>query len=311
MTDDDTQAQLERAYRTLLHVYPRDYRESRGDELVGTLLDAAEPGRVRPSWREALPLVAEGLRVRTGADAPARVVDRWGEAARTAAVVAGLGLVVLTLPDALVLLRRDLVDGAGVSQIVVLDLLAPVLLLLTVAAAHVTTPWRAALVGVLPGVAAAAQVVQFGGGVNGRVVMLAALYLIPCGLLLVSGRRPAPGRRQRWRTALPVLALAPAGLATVALAPLAGTDCEGAVAGVAGLLVLGGAAACLVWAVVVDPHVAMAFGMLPAAGGAWLLMVTLVSGGSGEIWGFTAVLVAVGAAVAGPAAYWSGVRAAR
>ncbi|GAA0910621.1 hypothetical protein [Virgisporangium aurantiacum] len=53
-------------YWDLLDYYPRRYREDRGAELVGTLLDCAEPGQTRPSRREARALVFEGLRMRAG-----------------------------------------------------------------------------------------------------------------------------------------------------------------------------------------------------------------------------------------------------
>ncbi|GAA0910610.1 hypothetical protein [Virgisporangium aurantiacum] len=53
-------------YRRLLAAYPRWYREERGAELVGTLLDSARPGQVRPSAREARALILEGLRLRAG-----------------------------------------------------------------------------------------------------------------------------------------------------------------------------------------------------------------------------------------------------
>jgi hypothetical protein len=53
-------------YRDLLDFYPRRYREERGAELVGTLLDGARPGQTRPSRREAWALMVEGLRMRAG-----------------------------------------------------------------------------------------------------------------------------------------------------------------------------------------------------------------------------------------------------
>jgi hypothetical protein len=65
MTDDG----LAGRYRRLLACYPRWYREERGAELVGTLLDGARPGQVRPSGREAWALILEGLRLRAGTSA--------------------------------------------------------------------------------------------------------------------------------------------------------------------------------------------------------------------------------------------------
>jgi hypothetical protein len=57
---------LERRYRRLLLAYPKAYRAERGDEIVGTLLDAAPPDRRRPAVRQAAALIFGGLRVRLG-----------------------------------------------------------------------------------------------------------------------------------------------------------------------------------------------------------------------------------------------------
>lgn len=55
---------LERRYRLLLRAYPAAYRRRHGDELITTLLDAAAPGRVRPSGRDVVDLLRGGLRQR-------------------------------------------------------------------------------------------------------------------------------------------------------------------------------------------------------------------------------------------------------
>ncbi len=55
---------LERSYRRLLWAYPGFYRRDRGPEILTTLLDAAEPGQVRPSRGEAAHLLVNGLRYR-------------------------------------------------------------------------------------------------------------------------------------------------------------------------------------------------------------------------------------------------------
>lgn len=59
-------AELERRYRRLLWAYPRAYRRHRGDEMVGTLLDAAAPGQCRPTAAEWRDLIGRGLRCRFG-----------------------------------------------------------------------------------------------------------------------------------------------------------------------------------------------------------------------------------------------------
>jgi hypothetical protein len=58
MSPDD---RLARWYRRLLLAYPRRYRRGRGQEIMSTLLDAAEPGQRRPQWRDAANLVLRGL----------------------------------------------------------------------------------------------------------------------------------------------------------------------------------------------------------------------------------------------------------
>jgi hypothetical protein len=55
---------LERCCRWLLLAYPAWYRRGRGEEMLGTLLEASPPGRRRPSLRDARALIAGGLRVR-------------------------------------------------------------------------------------------------------------------------------------------------------------------------------------------------------------------------------------------------------
>jgi hypothetical protein len=48
---------LERRARALLRAYPAGYRRERGEEIIGTLLEAAPPGRSFPSARDALSLL--------------------------------------------------------------------------------------------------------------------------------------------------------------------------------------------------------------------------------------------------------------
>jgi hypothetical protein len=77
---------LARRYRRLLLCYPRAYRRSRGEEIVATLLEAAAPGRTRPSLREVTNLIRHGLRCRLGRPA-SRTIVVW---AALAAVICGL-----------------------------------------------------------------------------------------------------------------------------------------------------------------------------------------------------------------------------
>ena len=55
---------LERRCRWLLLAYPAWYRRRRGEEMLGTLLEASPPGQNWPSVRDVRALVTGGLRVR-------------------------------------------------------------------------------------------------------------------------------------------------------------------------------------------------------------------------------------------------------
>ncbi len=59
-----TPGKLERRARTLLRAYPADYRHDRAEEIIGTLLEAAPPGRSFPTAREAWSLIAGGRHAR-------------------------------------------------------------------------------------------------------------------------------------------------------------------------------------------------------------------------------------------------------
>lgn len=72
---------LERRYGRLLLAYPAPYRAVRGDEILGTLMEAARPGQTRPALRERRALLLGGLRVRFGADRRLPVAVNWRLAA--------------------------------------------------------------------------------------------------------------------------------------------------------------------------------------------------------------------------------------
>jgi hypothetical protein len=60
----ETPGKLERRARALLRAYPAEYRHGRAEEIIGTLLEAAAPGRSFPSAREAWSLIAGGRHAR-------------------------------------------------------------------------------------------------------------------------------------------------------------------------------------------------------------------------------------------------------
>jgi hypothetical protein len=59
-----TPSKLERRARALLRAYPAEYRYGRAEEIIGTLLEAAPPGRSLPAAREAWSLIAGGRHAR-------------------------------------------------------------------------------------------------------------------------------------------------------------------------------------------------------------------------------------------------------
>ncbi|NUP52220.1 MAG: hypothetical protein HOW97_33590 [Catenulispora sp.] len=81
---------LERRYRTLIRMLPKRYREERGEELLGTLMDGADGDRRWPDARETLSLAGLSLRARFTAGAAryrAWGMPRPGEAARAVALI--------------------------------------------------------------------------------------------------------------------------------------------------------------------------------------------------------------------------------
>lgn len=84
-------------YGRLLQIaYPRSYRDRRGEELLGTLMDAAGPGRRWPSAADVADLLGHGLRARTGLTAD-RAVGRTVALAAPcgAALAAGLSVIAI------------------------------------------------------------------------------------------------------------------------------------------------------------------------------------------------------------------------
>jgi len=55
---------LERHCQLLLRAYPSAYRDARGEEIIGTLVEATPPGRTWPPLRDVRCLIAGGLRAR-------------------------------------------------------------------------------------------------------------------------------------------------------------------------------------------------------------------------------------------------------
>ena len=99
---------LERRYRRLLALYPAAWRSSHTDEVLAVLLECAEPGRPRPSWRDSLDLIAHALaeRLRRAGRSPNRDDTRSG--------VALAGIVALALLAAVSVLQLVALVPSGV-----------------------------------------------------------------------------------------------------------------------------------------------------------------------------------------------------
>ncbi|WP_119730775.1 hypothetical protein [Thermomonospora amylolytica] len=81
---------LEFRYRRLLRWYPADHRRRHEEEMLGVLLAAAEPGRERPTAREAADLLGGAARIRMQ-----RLVRLSAQDRRDAVAVAGVTAAVL------------------------------------------------------------------------------------------------------------------------------------------------------------------------------------------------------------------------
>lgn len=101
---------LERSYRSLLRLFPRDWRQLHGEALIGTLLDAAEARQaIRPSAGERVDLIL--------AAAEARMSSAMSAAQRSllCAVSAGVGLALVVCSAAYDLARPAWLVHAGVG----------------------------------------------------------------------------------------------------------------------------------------------------------------------------------------------------
>ncbi|HEY6275182.1 MAG TPA: hypothetical protein VIX86_02515, partial [Streptosporangiaceae bacterium] len=131
---------LERRGRLLLRAYPAGYRRERGEEILGTLLEATPAGRAAPLPRDSWALVMGGLRARAAH-------NRRLSTAASLRLAALLGASVYLSFSA----SRYLLGGWPA---------APVALLLCVAA---LLPWLGRRPAVIACVAAACAVVIFHG----------------------------------------------------------------------------------------------------------------------------------------------------
>ena len=209
-------SRLERHCQLLLRAYPAAYREARGEEILGTLLEATPPVRSWPLPRDILCLFAGGLRARaaqprqfsTGANL--RVATVAGIAAYLA--FSASGFLGSYLRSAFV---PDLVQAAVDSPRGVAELNAPfgwplaavVLSLIPVALVWMSRRRAVVLLGALPAAAATCYAGPWQDiGVGSTVVALAALAAL-AALVALAGSAERPSWRLFWPLGL--LAIAP------------------------------------------------------------------------------------------------------
>src|SRR5262245_19659328 len=92
--------ELKGRYRRLLAAYPIAYRREYEEEMVGVLMDAAEPGRRRPSLRDRADLLAGAVQVRLRHRPHLRGVlhdQSWRQALRAIQILGTLALLAVPL----------------------------------------------------------------------------------------------------------------------------------------------------------------------------------------------------------------------
>jgi hypothetical protein len=107
---------LERRYRRLLLAYPPDYRAAHGEEIIGTLLEAASPTQRSPSGREATGLLLGGLRTRARQAAAASPPRVWSDGLHLGVLL----IVLANLSQALELGRAPWTAVVAVGAVAVL-----------------------------------------------------------------------------------------------------------------------------------------------------------------------------------------------
>ena len=235
---------LERRCRLLLRAYPAAYRRDRGEEIIGTLLEATPPGRSWPRPRDARALAVGGLRARTALNR-----QRTAAANLRAAVFAGVtAYLCLAVPGSLVMVAHY-ERSFGITQWFWQyawpgDFVTPILLSAAVLA-WLSRRWSVTLAGVL----AATAVVSYAEFWRGYATGAAVTDFACLGALaLAAGRREHPSRRWLWPLGL---------ILVIAFVPQVGDALVWRALWVAGMLAV--CAVSLAWLVVdARPAIALA-----------------------------------------------------
>ncbi|WP_400111425.1 hypothetical protein [Cellulosimicrobium funkei] len=198
-----TEPALVRDYRRLLRLFPYTYRRAHEAEMLGHLVDAAQPGQSRPTRAERWDLLRAAAR--EWLLAPLGSTPRQRRAAT--------GLLLVVLPAVLVVMAARVLAFAAAIVEAMLGPSGHAPLLTTVPTASMWTLWLAAVALTLAGaqrVGLAAAVLAAVAGVGGLVLSLGsgnsyAAYLdtpwvagvaVYAGVL--AGRRTCRVGRERW-----------------------------------------------------------------------------------------------------------------
>jgi hypothetical protein len=181
---------FERRSRWLLRAYPAEYRRDRGEEIIGTLLEATPAGRAWPRLRDVITLAAGGLKARAAANR-----HRTTAANLRVAVMVGVALFLAFW------VARYLSSVAGASAWNAWPAALTGLLIAAAVLLAWTTPRVLALTGALTAAAAVSYFALARGHVVGPAVIQIACLAGLAALIPPTGR---PSRR--WLRLIGVIA---------------------------------------------------------------------------------------------------------
>jgi hypothetical protein len=211
---DNRMSKLERRCRLLLHAYPAAYRRERGEEMVGTLLEATTTGHVWPPLRDLRSLIAGGIRARA-----AHNRERTTAANLRVAALAGIAAYLAFSATAQLRLfvryQVDLGWGSQFSPYPWPLAAGLILMLVTVALVWLSGRRSVVLCGALPAAAAISYAGPWGPTVN--ATFIGYLGCLAAMVALASGRcRPG----WRWLGPVGLAAALPLAPALAGVAPL-------------------------------------------------------------------------------------------
>jgi hypothetical protein len=198
---------LERRARRILRVYPAAYRRERGEEIIGTLLEATPDGRTWPQARDVRALVICGLKARA-----AQNRQRTVGANLRAAVMTGLamylalwiGLFVASVVQSLTL---DSPHNDGLTS-------WPSAVIASLSVATIVLAWTAPRrIVVAAALAASAAVGAIGLANSDLLGTRLLLVLALAGLAALAPRAGHPSRRWLWLPGIIVASWVPIELA--------------------------------------------------------------------------------------------------